>query len=112
MNIIIANAVADPDRNPNAFQVATNRLYYRPGWSSIEPKNTNADSIGLIATRGYYSSIKPAIGSILLNVNNITGAFYKAQHLHLYFKSYVDKFSGFVGADTMRPRNLEALKRH
>ncbi|KAM0720086.1 hypothetical protein Q7P37_004222 [Cladosporium fusiforme] len=89
LNIIIAKAVTDPENNEDTFQVGNNRFYFRPGWTPIDNHNST-DGIGLVSTRGYFSSIKPAMGSILLNVSNVTSAFYKAQSLQEYFTEFWD----------------------
>lgn len=105
LNIVIAKGITDdgvsssqqvasgtPSRG-NVFQVGDNRFYFRPGHEELDNS-----SKGLLAIRGYFSSIRPAMGSILLNVNNTTSAFYKPQRLdefmdrrsilHLQFLKY------------------------
>jgi eukaryotic translation initiation factor 2C len=81
MNIIIAKAVADP-ADPqfaqNTFQGKNNRFYFRPGWDEL------SNSAGIIATRGYYSSVRPAIGAVLLNVNLVYGAYHRPVSLEQY----------------------------
>ncbi|KAK4500633.1 hypothetical protein PRZ48_008822 [Zasmidium cellare] len=76
LNIALSKAVTD--NNNDTFQVGSNRFYYRAGWSNLED--------GLIAVRGYFSSIKPSMGNILLNVNTVTSPFYKAQPVAKYLK--------------------------
>jgi hypothetical protein len=72
-NIIIAKAVADP-ADPglaqDTFQGKNNRFYFRPGWDEL------SHSAGIIATRGYYSSVRPAMDNVLLNVNLVYRAFH------------------------------------
>jgi eukaryotic translation initiation factor 2C len=82
MNITIAKSVSDPTNNKDTFQVGDNRFFYRPGWSEIPSAN------GLVVMRGYFSTIRPAMNSILLNVNIAHGAFYKAQGLFEYLEDY------------------------
>jgi hypothetical protein len=72
-NIIIAKAVADP-ADPglaqDTFQGKNNCFYFRPGGDEL------SHSAGIIATRGYYSSVRPAMNNVLLNVNLVYGAFH------------------------------------
>jgi eukaryotic translation initiation factor 2C len=74
VNIIIAKSASDPTNNKDTFQVGDNRFFYRPGWSDISDAR-GTDSIGLVSTRGYFSTIRPAMNSILLNVNIAHSAF-------------------------------------
>ncbi|KAF2160003.1 hypothetical protein M409DRAFT_60403 [Zasmidium cellare ATCC 36951] len=76
LNIVLSKAVTDGNRD--TFQVGTNRFYFRAGWHDIDD--------GLIAVRGYFSSIKPSMGNILLNVNTVTSPFYKAQDVSKYLE--------------------------
>ncbi|KAK4546768.1 hypothetical protein LTR36_001500 [Oleoguttula mirabilis] len=93
MNIVIAKAVADG--SPDTFQVGNNRFYYRPGWKDLQ-NQSDVESSGLVGIRGYYSAIKPAMGAVLLNVNTVTSAFYKAQTLDKYLDHFY-KFGWFPG---------------
>lgn len=89
LNIVIAKAVSDANNDDVTFQLGNNRFYFRPGWNDLQPDPTkvrDTDSIGLVAMRGYHSTIKPGMGNVLLNVNNVTSAFYKAQPLQDYLQ--------------------------
>lgn len=103
LNVVIAKAVADPVNSGNTFQAGDNQFFYRPAWEDL-----NRES-GLVSTRGFFSSIRPAMNSILLNVNVVNSAFYKAQGLHRYLEPLVSKHKTLERV----PRDdLEALKRH
>lgn len=91
LNIVIAQAVADANNDDVTFQLGNNRFYFRPGWNDLQPdpaRVRDTDSIGLVAIRGYHSTIKPGMGNVLLNVNNITSVFYKAQPLQDYLQHF------------------------
>ena len=83
MNILIGRGVSDSDTR--VFRVGDKRFF------------TPADSHdfnqhGLIAIRGFYSSIRAGEGQILLNVNNVVSAFYKAQPV----SDYIDMYNNFA----------------
>ena len=66
LNILISKGVSEADAQ--SIEVGTNRFYYKPGHSPL--------SDGLIAIRGYFASIRPGMGNVLLNVNTVMGSFY------------------------------------
>ncbi|KAK5746930.1 hypothetical protein LTR17_000561 [Elasticomyces elasticus] len=78
MNMIMSKAVADGAAD--TFMAGNNKFYYRPGTSELGGKR------GLIAMRGYYSSVRPGMGAVTLNVNTLTSAFYKQQTIADYLK--------------------------
>lgn len=69
LNILISKGVEDA--NAQSIEVGTNRFYFKPGWEYL------GNDTGLLAIRGYYASIRPAMGNVLLNVNTAMGAFYE-----------------------------------
>ncbi|KAK3711193.1 hypothetical protein LTR37_009786 [Vermiconidia calcicola] len=83
INIVIARSIST---HADIFQAGKKRFYYRPGWTSLE--GAVPESAGLMAIRGYYASIKPAMGSVLLNVNTVTSVFYQPKPL----TEYLDRF--------------------
>lgn len=91
MNIIIAKAVADPadpKLTQDTFQGNNNRFYFRPGWEELsDPQVPSIASAGIIATRGYYASVRPAMGGVLLNVNLVCGAFHRPWTLAQYMQA-------------------------
>lgn len=87
LNIVLSKAVTDG--NLNNFQVGSIRFYYRKGWKDLK-------EWGPVGTRGYFSSIKPAMGNILLNVNTVTSPFYKGRDLSEYVQNAgKDKYGNF-----------------
>lgn len=92
LNIVLAKAISSGHQQ-DVFQVGNNRFYYRPGWNDL--KSDSTESKGTIAVRGYFSSIAPAMGAVLLNVNTVSTAFYKAQPLEQFCRS----ITGRNGAD-------------
>lgn len=84
LNIILAKA---PNTDPDTSRVGQNKFYpynKNPLTESFELKG------GLIALRGYFSSVRPAINRLLVNVNVASGAFYKA----VSFKELMREVSG------------------
>lgn len=75
-NVIMAKHANTPDHNghKSLLQVGTNRFFYKAGWTSL--------TAGLVAYRGYFSSVRPGMSQVLLNMNKLTTAFFKPQYLH------------------------------
>ena len=71
LNIIVART---PNLNPGVFQSGTNKFFDYP----TDPGEYNELGNGLIAVRGYYSSVRTSTLRTLLNVNAQTSPFYKA----------------------------------
>lgn len=80
LNILISKGVSEA--NAQSIEVGTNRFYYKPGWNYLVPE--------LIAIRGYFASIRPGMGNVLLNVNTVMGAFYAPLRLDLVMKKFVN----------------------
>ena len=71
LNIIVART---PNFEPQVFQSGQNKFYRYP---AAEQKKLELTG-GLIAVRGYYSSVRTATARILLNLNAQTSPFYPA----------------------------------
>ena len=71
LNIVVART---PNLNPGVFQSGTNKFFDYP----TDPGKYNELGNGLIAVRGYYSSVRTSTLRTLLNVNAQTSPFYKA----------------------------------
>lgn len=113
LNIVIAKAVADSTSDEKSFQIGNNRFYFGPGWEDFVHKGEKgSDDIGLVAIRGYYSSIKPGMGSILLNVSNVTTAFYKAQPLQDYLHEFKTLQSWTGSNEGISEEAKKKLERH
>lgn len=102
LNILLSKSLIDSN-NEQIFQMGNNKIFYRPAWHGVEV-NAVGESAGLIAVRGYFSSVRPTMGAVLLNVNKVTSAFFKAQPL----TEYLDKFEVNGGFDL--PQAMEHLK--
>ena len=77
MNIIVAGS---PNKNRDVFQAGQNKFFQYPRNTKNETFNKvygNYDlTNGLIAVRGYYSSVRTSTSRILLNLNAQCSAFY------------------------------------
>lgn len=71
LNIIVART---PNFEPQVFQSGQNKFYRYP----TDEKDYLHLSSGLIAVRGYYSSVRTATARTLLNLNAQTSPFYPA----------------------------------
>ena len=83
MNIIVAGS---PNKDPAVFQAGQNKFFQYP--RNLQSQTFNdvyrARSLdnGLIAVRGYYSSVRTSTSRILLNLNVQCSAFYPEINLH------------------------------
>ncbi len=71
LNIIVART---PNFNPEIFQSGSNKFFHYP----TDPETYDSLGGGLIAVRGYYSSVRTSTLRTLLNVNTQTSPFYPA----------------------------------
>ncbi|KAK5114408.1 hypothetical protein LTR85_010230 [Meristemomyces frigidus] len=83
-NIIMCKPPSGGARVTNAGQ---NRFYPHEGHPGMEKYDLGS---GLQALRGYYASVRPAVGRLLLNLNVTSGAFYKP----LTLSSLLTEFRG------------------
>ncbi|GIZ45237.1 hypothetical protein CKM354_000841500 [Cercospora kikuchii] len=75
LNIIVAKT---PNEMANVRSVGSNNFYPYNGHPGVEYKDLDET---LEALRGYFSSVRPTISRLLVNINVTSGAFFKAQHL-------------------------------
>lgn len=82
LNLIMAKHANTPDHNGHTdlIQVGANRFFYKAGWTSLGG--------GLVAYRGYFSSLRPGMSQVLLNVNKLTTAFFKPGSLHEFIREW------------------------
>ena len=76
MNIIVAGG---PNKNDTVFQAGQNKFFQYPRGDPENPTQLNDNFYlgnGLIAVRGYYSSIRALTSRVLLNLNAQCSAFY------------------------------------
>ena len=81
LNIIVART---PNFEPQVFQSGQNKFYRYPTAQQHFLDLTG----GLIAVRGYYSSVRTATARILLNVNAQTSPFYPAWNMVQLIRSF------------------------
>ena len=72
LNVIMAS---HPNKDPDVYQGAQNKFFRYPSQDTFSDYDLGA---GLIAVRGYYSSVRFSTSRILLNLNVQCTAFYKA----------------------------------
>lgn len=84
LNVIMAKHTNTPNHNghKDLLQVGTNRLFYKAGWKSLRA--------GLVAYRGYSSSVRPGMSQVLLNVNKLTAAFFKPECVHEFIREWLN----------------------
>lgn len=112
MNIMVSKAVADGSEI--TFQAGQNKFYYRPGWKDFGGPKQPDDS-GLLAMRGYYCSIRPAMGTVTLNINTLTSTFYHPQTVQWYLEVLDPRGKRFPRANDnseARKRNLREVNQH
>ena len=91
MNIIVA---ASPNKDGAVFQAGQNKFFQYPRSNSdktFSPVYDNRDlGGGLIAVRGYFSSIRTSTSRILLNLNAQCSAFYPEINLRSLMYRFVE----------------------
>lgn len=75
LNVIVTKA---PSEAANVRNVGQNNFYPYGGHPGTESYDLGQ---GLEALRGYFSSVRPAISRLLVNINVTSGAFFKPMHL-------------------------------
>lgn len=93
LNIIVTKA---PNTAANVQNVGQNKFYPYTGHPGLELYELGG---GLQALRGYFSSVRPAINRLLLNINVTSGAFFKPMHLlelREQSRSSNDQFESFI----------------
>jgi eukaryotic translation initiation factor 2C len=75
LNIVLAN---DPRTDANITTTTQNMFYPFGDHPQMESQDLGA---GLLALRGYFSSVRTGVNRILVNVNVATGAFFKDKNL-------------------------------
>ena len=92
LNIILAkfpSANVTPEKRVVRF--GDNRFFI------IEKRVTRSLGDGLVAYRGFYSSVRPSFGKVLCNINVCTSAFFEAQNLARLIHEVRMDGSGFGG---------------
>ncbi|KAL7268875.1 hypothetical protein RUND412_008489 [Rhizina undulata] len=85
LNILLSKV---PAKSPNIFPLGRNKFFVK---QAAESEGRVYDlGKGLIALRGYYSSIRPSTTRVLCNVNVCMTAFYKAGALDQLMREFVD----------------------
>ena len=87
---------------PDTLQAGKNRFFLKPGWNEItEVKGSSPTEQGdssKIAFRGYSFTVRPAMGSLLLNFNTAMSLFHKpmtvAEYIGLSEERNVDDLVG------------------
>lgn len=94
LNIIISkNATEYPDTDFESFQIGTNRFFRKAGWENLRKRGRDTSTSLLVCHRGYFSTIKPAMGNILLNLNTAMSVFFRPMKLSdflLHAENYFD----------------------
>jgi len=82
LNAIISHAVCQRNAT-DLHQVGVNRFFLKAGWKDI--------GTGLLAHRGYFTSIRPGTDRVLLNVNTATSAFFEPILVSDFIKTMREK---------------------
>lgn len=110
MNIIVAGS---PNKNDAVFQAGQNKFFQYPRGGSdkkFSPVYDNCDlGGGLIAVRGYFSSIRTSTSRILLNLNAQCSAFYPEINLRSLMYRFLEG-DRFVEGDNIPSWKLADLE--
>lgn len=85
LNIVMAKAPNSSTNVKNVKSAGGNKFYPFEGHPECEKADLRR---GLQALRGYYSSVRPAVGRLLVNLNVTSGAFYKPIPLQLLLREF------------------------
>ncbi|KAF1983196.1 hypothetical protein K402DRAFT_179460 [Aulographum hederae CBS 113979] len=87
LNIIMGKNITErPLNDPYAaVNTGANKFFRKSAWDRLGG--------GLLTLRGYYSSVRPGQGNILLNVNTVTSAFYAP----MLVSDFMDEFDRVAG---------------
>ena len=107
MNIIVAGS---PNKEDTVFQAGQNKFFLYPRGDPKKPTQLDDNFYlgnGLIAVRGYYSSIRTSTSRILLNLNAQCSAFYPEINL----LSLMHRFAGGPPIPNAKLSELETFIR-
>lgn len=84
LNLIMAKHPNTLDTNgqTDIVQVGGNKFFYKSGWSTL--------TAGLVAYRGYFSSVRPGMCRVLFNVNKVTTAFFEPDYVHRFIMKWLN----------------------
>jgi len=97
LNIVLTKP---PNEAASVKNVGQNKFYPFGTHEGMEGYNLNG---GLEALRGYFSSVRPSVGRLLLNLNVTAGAFFKPMPLLLFL-------GGFCGQQAQLEAFIRMLK--
>ena len=97
LNIMVGKP---PNGSSTVTNVGQNTFFPSTGHPGMEAYDLGS---GLVALRGYFASVRPAVGRLLLNLNVSSGAFFKPIHL-------INLMQEFQGSAEQREAFLRMLK--
>lgn len=107
LNLIVAKAASNVQAGQfQTFQIGSNKVFLCSRWQSL-PKD---DNMAVLRTHtGFFWTIKPGMGEMLLNVNLATSAFY-APILVSDYLDRIDSHSCNWGVRSTRYRGLKGVR--
>ena len=107
VNMVISNF---GKHHPKKTVLGGKRFFMNNTSENVRTKKSYFSDLpgGLKASRGFFSSVRPAAGGLLLNVNVTTGAFYEEVPLKDLMKAFETQYD----QDRSRDQSQETKKRH
>ena len=88
LNIVLAS---HPNKDPNVYRVGQNKYFRYPDQNAFSNYDLGG---GLIAVRGYYSSVRFSTARVLLNLNSQCTPFYKTMNVREIVQEFQESTPG------------------
>lgn len=108
LNIVIA-MYGNTTGATDLVAMGSNKFMYKHGYCYLDTQSySGMKPSGLVGLRGYFTSIRPAMSSVLLNVNTVMSPFYRPTYLPRFIQEF---FSHGNRGQEIEQQQLRQLKR-
>ncbi|KKY17152.1 putative rna interference and silencing protein [Diplodia seriata] len=86
--LLLKGAAEDAESDFATFRIGNNRVFRKNGYDPMVVRNPRLGNDGwlLVCHRGYFSTITPGLGNILLNLNIATSVFFRPMKLDKFLE--------------------------
>lgn len=108
LNIVIA-MYGNTTGATDLVTMGSNKFMYKHGYCYLNTQSySGMKPSGLVGLRGYFTSIRPAMSSVLLNINTVMSPFYRPTYLPRFIQEF---FSHGNRGQKIEQQQLRQLKR-